>query len=848
MLCAGALAPVVAAAGGTIAPVALAAVGVVGSVGGNVLTDVVGSAIARLRGNTTRTGDPLDPAAVERALAAGIKEALAGPGPSGVAMRELAAGILRESGAMRAVLDAAVSADSDAVVALAAALAGLGGRFGEFVSLSEDLRVAALSLDVELARSAAERRAGAERAREQGLILGRILNAVEGGPSNGTEPVWAGSPYPGLAPFRTEDARVFYGRREMTRRLVRVVAERAHGGGMLVVLGASGAGKSSLLRAGLVPAVARDALGEDSWSPRVITPTGRPVLELAAHVADVCGRQATEVAQILSVAPRRAAELVAESRSRLVLVVDQFEEVITDASRDEAAQFIQALDSLCTAATGSGKPPAVVVLAVRGDLLPQVVTFAPVAEAFAAGVFVVEAMSRAELREAVLGPASEAGVAVEPKLVTAVLRDAYGGTSSEVGVLPLVSQAMAATWRDSGGGRLTLRAYRRVGGLADAVNHSAQEVYARLDERRQRAVKAMFLRLTRITRDGRVVRRASTRADLYAAAGLGQQEGDEIVAAFAERRLLVLDADRVQICHDVLLDSWRTLHEWQQGDAADRVLYGEVIADADTWEAQRRDGDYLYRPRQLQAVRTAQARWETDVERYPPSPAAVTAFLDASRNAARRAASRRISLLASLVVVTLVACGTAVVAIRAAAADRAERSVALSRQLAAESESQVGVDPVLSGQLAVAAWSVSPTAQAAEAMTSLLSEQDETGVITIAGSGVSVAFSPDGRMLAVATDDHKVRLLDPTSGLPLHPPIHADVAAEQGMAFSPDGRVLALAGDRTVRLVDPATGRPSLLRCRQRQGPWRSARTVGSWPSVVRTAHCACTTARPVVW
>lgn len=147
------------------------------------------------------------------------------------------------------------------MVALAEALAGLGGQFGGFTALAADLRAAVLSVDEELARSAAERRAGAERAREQGLVLGRIMGAVEGRPPSGTDPAWVGSPYPGLAPSRTEDARVFYGRRDLTRRLARAVAEHAHSGGLLVVLGASGAGKSSLLRAGLAPAVARWVLG-----------------------------------------------------------------------------------------------------------------------------------------------------------------------------------------------------------------------------------------------------------------------------------------------------------------------------------------------------------------------------------------------------------------------------------------------------------------------------------------------------------------------------------------------------------------------------------------------------------
>lgn len=303
-LCAGALAPVVAAAGGIVGPVALAGIGVVGSVGANVLTDVIGAAIARLRG-VGRAGDPLEPAAVERALTVGIEAALRGS--AGAALREAVAGILRESGALRSALD---DADADAAVALAGALQEVGDQFTEFAFLATDLRTAVRSLDDELARSAAERRAGAERSRLQSLVLGRVLDAVEGRTGSGAEPVWVGCPYPGLAPFGVEDARVFHGRRDLTRRLVVEVVERTHGGGPLVVLGASGAGKSSLLRAGLIPAIARGELGPDHWTCRVITPTTRPRQELAAHLADLSGRPARQIAHILSVNPGRAADFM----------------------------------------------------------------------------------------------------------------------------------------------------------------------------------------------------------------------------------------------------------------------------------------------------------------------------------------------------------------------------------------------------------------------------------------------------------------------------------------------------------------------------------------------------------
>ena len=806
-LCAGALAPVAAAAaGGAIDPVMSAGFGVVGSVGANVLTDVISAAIARLRGSTAQADAPLDPAAVELALSDGLEQALRGS--VGNALRESAAAILRAPGAMEAVLRGAAVVGPDAAVALAQALAALGGQFGEFAGVAGDLRTVVTALNNELVRSAAERRAVAARAGDQTVMLGRILDAVEGHPGRGGGSVWVDCPYPGLAPFRVQDARVFYGRRAMTLSLVNAVAERGHSGGLLVVLGPSGAGKSSLLQAGLAPAVARGALGSDGWTCRVITPTAHPLLELAAQLADLCGREASEIAQILTVAPRRAADFAAAARRRLVLVVDQFEEVFNDEEgRDGRAAFVAAIDALSSVPSDGDAPPAVVVLAIRGDFVDRANAFVPIAAAVAAGAFLVSPMTRTELEEAVLGPATEADVTVESKLVRAVLRDAYTGTPTATGVLPLVSQAMAATWRECRGGQLTLRAYRRVGGLADSTHRSAEETYRRLDERQRRAARAMFLHLTRTTRDGRVVRRASTRVDLCAAADVSKRDGGVIIDAFAAKRLLVLDGAHVQICHDVLLDSWRTLHDWQQGDAVDRVLYSEVITAADTWDNQSRDRDYLYRPRQLEAVSAAQARWQGNTDRYPPLPTTAATFLTASRLSVRRTARLRAGALALVVVIALVAGGAGLAAVVSAAQADAARAAALSRELAAQSESQASINPALAAQMAVTAWSVSPTAQAAEAMTLVVSRQEQTGTFPTPAHGVSLAFSSNGEVLAVAGDDGAVRLLDPATGRPQRAPIASKVLDGQSMVFSPDSRTLALVeSSGSVRLVDPTTG------------------------------------------
>ena len=311
-------------------------------------------------------------------------------------------------------------------------------------------------------------------------------------------------------PFEERDAQLFYGRDELADQLVRRLAERLDGAGILLVAGESGSGKSSLLRAGLLPRLAAGALGPGSerWPRRVIRPTASPLRELAMHLAEMAGADPVSVYRSLSAAPDEApmlAEQAARTATgrgadpgsggpagaaagappRLVLVVDQFEELFTagedgDVDAAEREAFVTALHAAATIPAGPRRlPPALVVAAVRADYLGRLIAYPPLKAALDAGPFTVGPMSEAELRLAVTGPAAEAGLVVEPAVVEAVIAELRGGAGGGLGsgVLPLMSQAMAATWERREGNELTLRGYRRAGGVADAVNRGAQAAY-----------------------------------------------------------------------------------------------------------------------------------------------------------------------------------------------------------------------------------------------------------------------------------------------------------------------------------------------------------------------------------
>jgi len=649
-------------------------------------------------------------------------------------------------------------------------------------------------------------------------------------------------PYRGLAAFQPEDSSWFFGRERSTAALVSRLGATAESGGIVMLVGASGAGKSSLLRAGVIPAIRRGALavpGSEHWPAVVLTPGGDPVKELV--------RQVPELSDVLDLAVRAEAEpadgpdpetllgqavvgvhrFAARIRAavtthaargggeRVVLVVDQFEEAFTLCGDEDLVRvFVQALHVTCTPAFPGGPVPALVVLGVRADFYGRCLAIPELAEALQERQMVLGPMTSAELREAVSRPARAAGLQLEPGLIELMLRDlgVRGGRGQgragrgayDAGALPLLSHALLATWQRRAAGKLTIAGYRAAGGIQGAVAATAERAWADLAPQAQLAARPLLLRLVRVGEDTQDTRRRSTRHELVDQAA-NRAAGEEALEVLARARLVTLDSGSVEITHEALLQAWPRLRSWIDQDREGQLLRQRLEEDAGTWAHQDRDPSLLYRGARLETAR----HWADAA-----GPGGLTAvgrdFLAVSMQHRRRALWGRRSAVAVVVVLAVIAVTAAVLAVR-------QRDDAVFRQVVAEADRLQETDASLSAQLGLVAQRMRPGDK--EFYTRILSTQGTplaTPLVGHEGAVYLASFSGDGNTLATASYDSTVRLWDlrdRDDPKPLGPPLRGHRSWVSSAVFSPDSRTLATAGDDgKVRLWDVSDpGRPRAL-------------------------------------
>ncbi|MGD8753991.1 MAG: protein kinase, partial [Anaerolineales bacterium] len=589
------------------------------------------------------------------------------------------------------------------------------------------------------------------------------------------EPV---NPYKGLRAFEEVDALDFFGREATVEELLARMSEEGEDTRFLAVVGPSGSGKSSLVKAGLIPALGRGELpGSENWFVVDMLPGSHPLDELEVALTRVAAEQGANLSEHLHRDARgllRAAGLILpDDGSELVVIVDQFEETFTLVEDD--ARRERFLD-LLHAAVRDPRSRVRVVVTLRADFYDRPLQYPGIAELVQGRTETVLPLSAEELERAIVKPAERVGVKYEQGLVASIV----GEVHYQPGALPLLQYALTELFEERDGRLLTHEAYEGIGRAVGALASRAEATCAEMDEAGQEAVKQMFLRLVTLGEGVEDTRRRVERAELLAVAAAPELM-NQVIDTLAAYRLLSLDHDpatrrpTVEVAHEALLREWDRLREWLDESRADIRLQRQLARAANEWSEAEGDSSFLLRGARLEQFETwrritglALTQLEEDYLKVSLDAESKRLQREAQQERLRRNLQR--ALIAVLSVGLIVAVGLSIFAFgqqRIANQRREEAQVQAAILLAAQAESELqdgySDRAVLLALEALENYPYTPQAehalgQAVSYNRALQGHMGHTGAVT------SAAWSPDGRRVATSSTDNSVHVWDAASG------------------------------------------------------------------------------------
>ncbi|MCP2303837.1 hypothetical protein LV79_003542 [Actinokineospora globicatena] len=522
-------------------------------------------------------------------------------------------------------------------------------------------------------------------------------------------------PYRGLFAFHEGDAEVFFGRDRAVGEIRTRLSERHFVG----VFGASGAGKTSVLRAGVAA----------RWPGpvAVLAPGANPVEECAIHVAELVGRSTVEVHEQLRADPANLALLLAPTTG-LLLLVDQFEELFTLCDNaEERTWFIEALVAV------AGR--AHVLLGVRADFYGHCAEHEPLVEALRDGQVLLGRLTTEELHQAIVGPATARGHRLESELVTRLVADAAG----RAGVLPMLSHALFETWQRRRGITLGLEGYTAAGGIDHAIARTAEAVYSELDEHGQNIAKATCTRLVALG-DGDDTKRR-----------VPHDEWDHdptttaVLHTLAAARLITIDHDGVEPAHEALITHWPRLRAWLAEDRDTLRVHRHLVDATRVWQDLDHDPTALYRGTLLTRAR----------ELVTTHPTLVTStqrdFLGAAHTASKSTRRRRGLSAFALVALVAVLAAVGLYAVRTSRDNERRVTEAVIGQAMAQARLLRSTNPSLAGQVALAAYRLLPNPDLRGGLFDVVSSFNRANESGSLNDTNQALFHPGGRYLYTAS-------------------------------------------------------------------------------------------------